>query len=72
MRPDNGANLPARMFENYDDGSFLVSLFHTPVSLGDLVQGIASIDHRLNKPDGGGFCTVGASRHWYTQRWGGI
>ena len=33
-----GANLPARLFEEYDNVSFLVSRLRIPVSLGDLVQ----------------------------------
>ena len=38
MPLNNGANLPARLFEEYDNVSFLVSRLRIPVSLGDLVQ----------------------------------
>jgi hypothetical protein len=37
-RPTGGANLPASLFEEYDNMSFLVSRLRIPVSLGDLVQ----------------------------------
>lgn len=40
------ANLPARLLEEYDNVTFLVSRLGMPMSLGNLVQGIASIDHR--------------------------
>ncbi len=37
-RSTTGANLPARLFEEYDNMAFLVSRLRMPVSLGDLVQ----------------------------------
>jgi hypothetical protein len=38
-----GANLPARLFGDYNDVSFLVSGLRIPVGLGDLTQRIESI-----------------------------
>jgi hypothetical protein len=44
-RSTGRANLAAHLFEDDDHVSFLVSGFYITVSLGDLVQRIASIDH---------------------------
>ena len=38
MRRDNRANLPARLFEEYDNVSSLVSRLRMAVSLRDLIQ----------------------------------
>ena len=38
-----GANLPARLFGEYDDVSFLGAGLRIPVSLGDLIQRMETI-----------------------------